>query len=187
MKNFIKVPLFKYLSMLGVVGAHVAIIGLLAHLYVPRLQVKTIVFIGVAYIIFKIINYLVSTVEVKDTSIVINGLIKRGVAVPFRQIEVIEIIGPSQFNSNYMVAFFGETDKAFDKKQELGRFPIYWYSRREITALLEKMRMQNPQIAYEKRLIEYLRKENWKYLLVNYLIQYAFLGVLVFIIIHKFK
>jgi hypothetical protein len=187
MNNVMKVPLLKYLSMLGVVGIHVAIIALLAHFFVPRLQMKTIIIIGVAYIIFKLINYVVNSVVVKDTSFVINGLMKRGIAVPFRQIEEIEIIGPSQFNSNHMVAFYGESDKAFDKKQELGRFPIYWYSRREIADLLEKIRMQNPSIVYQKRLIEYLRKENWKYLLVNYLIQYAFLAVLVFIIINKFK
>jgi hypothetical protein len=183
MNKIIKVRLQKYLATFCITAAHVMIIALVVHLFLPEIQIIPIIVLGIGFYLFKMINYLVVSIEVKEQSIVYNGFIKRGIMIPLKAIKEIELEGPSQFNSNYMLAFFKERKSLYDRNTELGRLPIYWFSRMEVLQLLESIKKVNPTIKYQKKINQYLIGVFWKYLLVNYIIQYTILiGIMVFII-----
>jgi hypothetical protein len=183
MNKIIKVPPKRYISTLCKVVAHVIALALLAFYFLPEFKLNTIILIGLGYYVFKVINYLMVSLRIKDNSILYNGFFKKGILVAFDAIKEIEIEGPSQFNSNHRIVFWGERESAFAKRQVLVKFPIYWFSKKEVTQLLKTIQTKNPSIEYHKQVILYLRGEDWKHLFINYLIQYSILiGMIIFII-----
>lgn len=177
MNKVLKVPLKKYIFTFAVIAVHIIVLALLAAYFLPEFRIKAIVVIGAGFFVFKIISYLVVSLGIKDDAIIINGLFKRGIFVPLRAIQEVEIMAPTQFNSNYTLAFFG------DGRKELGRLPIYWYSRHDMEQMLEMIQAKNHKVIYHPQLNQYLARAHWKRLMVNYVIQYILLtGIAIFII-----
>ena len=77
------------------------------------------------------VNYLFVSLQMNDISLIYNGIFKRKIMIPIEVIHEVELEGPSQFNSNYMLVFYDKN------KQKLGRLPIYWFSRTAIVHLLK--------------------------------------------------
>jgi hypothetical protein len=183
----IKVPPQKYITTLAIVAAHVIIIGLMANYFLPQFSLNSIILLGSAFYVFKVINYLVASIHVKENSIVTNGFFKRGKAVPYRAVQEVELEGPSQFNSNYMLALYGERKPNLAKRQVLTRVPIYWFSRKKIVELLNTIKGSNHSAQFQKQVNLYIIGQYWKTLLVNYLIQYVILAVIIIVIIMKYN
>lgn len=186
MKKVIKVPLQKYITTLIVVAAHVILLALLAKNFVPTFNLNFIILIGLGFYVFKVVNYMFVSIEMKENSFVYNGIIKRGTSIPFGAIQEIELEGPSQFNSNYMLALYGEKSN-YEKRLVLRRIPIYWFSRNEIVQLLNSIKENNPFAQFQKQVSLYLTGQYWKTLLINYLIQYALLVVIIIFILKKYS
>lgn len=183
----IKVPIQKYISTLVIVAAHVFLIGLLAHFFLPQFSLKSIILLGSAFYVFKVINYLVASIHIKGNSIITNGFFIRGKVIPFGVIQEVELDGPSQFNSNYMLALYGERKPNLAKRQVLAKIPLYWYSRNTIVDLLNTIKENNHRIQFQKQVSLFMIGQYWKTLLVNYLIQYVILAVIVIVIIMKYN
>jgi hypothetical protein len=183
----IKVPIQKYITTLVIVAAHVFLIGLLAHFFLPQFSLKSIILLGSAFYVFKVINYLVASVHVKENTIVTNGFFKRGKVIPYGTIQEVELEGPSQFNSNYMLALYGERKPNLAKRHVLARIPIFWFSRSKIVDLLNTVKENNYRVQFQKQVSLFMIGQYWKTLLVNYLIQYVILAVIVVVIIMKYN
>jgi hypothetical protein len=183
----IKVPLQKYISTLAIIAAHVILIGLLAHFFLPQFSLNSIILLGTAFYVFKVINYLVASIHVKENSIVSNGFFKRGKVIPYGAIQEAELEGPSQFNSNYMLALYGERQSNLAKRQVLSKIPIYWFSRGKMVELLNTIKENNYRVQYQKQVSLFMIGEYWKTLLVNYLIQYVILAVIIIVIVMKYN
>ncbi len=181
MKKNIIVPPRKYLITLLIVIAHVLLLSFIAINFLPGFRLEVIYILGIGFYLFKVINYLRGSVKIDEKSLMINRLIKKRFSIPFKEIKEIEIIGPSQFNSNHMMAFYGEG------RQELGRFPFYWFSRLEVTLILETIKSKKPNVLYHKQLNQYLAGQYWKYLLVNYIIQYTLIAGIIAFIVMKYS
>jgi hypothetical protein len=183
----IKVPLQKYISTLAIVAAHVAIIALLAHFFLPQFSLNSIILLGIAFYVFKVINYLVASIHAKENSIVTNGFFKRGKSIPYGAIQEVELEGPSQFNSNYMLAFYGERHSTLAKRQVLTKVPIYWFSKGKMVDLLNTVKENNYRVQFQKQVSLFMIGQYWKTMLVNYLIQYVILAVVIVIIVMKYN
>lgn len=183
----IKVSLQKYITTLALVAAHVILISLLAHFFLPQFSLNSIILLGIAFYVFKVINYLVASIHVKENSIVNNGFFKRGKVIPFGAIQEVELEGPSQFNSNYMLAFYGERQSNLAKRQVLTKVPIYWYSRNNMVDLLNTIKENNYRVQFQKQVSLFMIGQYWKTLLVNYLIQYVILAVILIVIVNKYN
>jgi hypothetical protein len=183
----IKVPLQKYITTLVLVAAHVIVISLLAHFFLPQFSLNSIILLGSAFYVFKVINYLVASIHVKENSIVTNGFFKRGKVIPFGAIQEVELEGPSQFNSNYMLALYGEKKPNLSKSQVLARVPLFWFSRNKIVDLLNTIKENNYRVQFQKQVSLFMIGQYWKTLLVNYVIQYVILAVIIIVIIMKYN
>jgi hypothetical protein len=188
MDKKIKVPLKKYFITLCIVVVHITIIAILSYYFLPQLQINAILLIGLGYYVFKLINYLVVTIQMKENAFVYNGVFKKGILVPFDEIKEIDLEGPSQFNSNYRLAFYGEIQSSqYKKRKELVKFPIYWFSSVEIISLLKTIQNRNPSFKLHKQALLYLNGESWKNVLINYLIQYSIIAGMVIFIINQYN
>lgn len=183
----IKVPIQKYITTLAIVAAHVILISLLAYFFLPQFSLNSIILLGTAFYVFKVINYLVASIHLKENSIVQNAFFKRGKVIPYGAIQEVELEGPSQFNSNYMLALYGERKPNLAKRQVLARIPIYWFSRNMVVELLNTIKENNHSVQFQKQVSLYLIGQYWKTLLVNYLIQYVILVVIIIVIIMKYN
>jgi hypothetical protein len=183
----IKVPLQKYISTLAIVAAHVIVISLLADFFLPQFSLNSIILLGIAFYLFKVINYLVASIHAKENSIVNNGFFNRGKVIPYGAIQEVELEGPSQFNSNYMLAFYGERHSNLAKRQVLTKVPIYWYSRGKMVDLLNTIKENNYRVQFQKQVSLFMIGQYWKTMLVNYLIQYVILAVIMIIIVMKYN
>lgn len=188
MTKKLKVPLIKYFITLCNVVVHITIIAILSYYFLPQLQMNAILLIGLGYYVYKFIKYLKVTLEIKENTFVYNGVIKKGILVPFDEIKEIDLEGPSQFNSNYMLAFYGEIQSSqYKKRQVLVKIPIYWFSRDEMIPLLKTIENSNPSVKLQKQANQYLNGESWKNVLINYLIQYSIIAGMVIFIINKYN
>jgi hypothetical protein len=186
MDKKIKVPIKKYFITLCIVVVHIMIIALLSYYFLPQLQMNAILLMGLGYYVFKLINYLVVTIQMKENAFVYNGVFKKGILVPFDEIKEIDLEGPSQFNSNYRLAFYGEIQSSqYKKRKELVKFPIYWFSRGEIIPLFKIIQSHNPSVIFHKKAIQYINGVSWKNVLINHLIQYCIIAGMVIFIINK--
>jgi hypothetical protein len=182
-----KVPLQKYMTTLLIVVIHVLILALVTKYYLPSFHLSNIFYLGAAFIAFKWIQYLLVSIKIKDNSFIYNGVLKRGQEYSFSSISEIELEGPSQFNSNYMLALYGEQKLGSDKRVLLKKIPIYWFSRKEMVLLLNTIRESNPFVQLQKQVNSYLFGEYWKTLVVNYTIQYVLLLAIIIFIINKYN
>ncbi|MFD2445296.1 hypothetical protein ACFSO7_15135 [Bacillus sp. CGMCC 1.16607] len=181
MNKVIKVPLLTYVRIFCIVAAYGIAFGLLTHNFLPEVQLSVILILVVGFFAFKIINYLVVSLEVNENSLVFNGFFKRGIQIPFNQLKEVDLEGPSQFNSNYRLAFFGNGSQ---NRQVFAKIPLYWFRRSEMTELLIEIQQMNPTVQYEKQVSLYMIGDDKKKLLVNYLLQNIILfGLLIFLII----
>lgn len=185
MNKEIKVSAFIYVRTLLIVVTHVIILGLLANYFLPQFQLKSIILIAGGYYLFKVINYLSISYQLKDKAFITKRFFNSEKLVPFHSIKEIELEGPSQFNSNYMVAFYGE--KEFEKRKPLVKIPIYWFSRKDIIELLRTIQQDNPFMQLNKNISLYMAKEHWKNLMINYLLQYFILTALIIAMIMKYS
>jgi hypothetical protein len=183
----IKVPLQKYITTLAIVAAHVILIGLLAHYFLPSFRLNSIILLGIAFYVFKVVNYLVASIHLKQDSIVTNGFIRRGKVIPYSAIQEVELEGPSQFNSNYMLALYGERKSNLAKREVLARAPIYWFSRNKMIDFLNEIKENNHRVQFQKQVSLFMMGQYWKTLLVNYFIQYVILAVIIIVIVMKYN
>jgi hypothetical protein len=187
MTKTLRVPLQKYLTTLLVAAVHVLILSVVAKLFLPSFKVNTIFFLGAAFIAFKWIQYLFVTIKVRDKSLIYNGVLKRGQEISFSSMNEIELEGPSQFNSNYMLAIYGEHRQGSDKRVLLRKIPIYWFSKGDMVSLLNAIRETNPFVQLQKQVSLYLTGQYWKTLAINYTIQYVLLLIIIIFIINKYN
>jgi hypothetical protein len=186
MNKIIRVPLLKYLKTLGLVAAHVLVLILLTIVFIPEFRKESIIIVGLGFFVFKAVNYMGVSFEVKGSEFVYNKFFKKGIRIPLKNIAEAEIEGPTQFNSNYHLAFYGKMTSTTQSRPLLGKIPIYWYSRDDMGEFLNNLKKRNPAIQFQKNINQYLNKEDWKRLSVNYFIQYVILIVIITIIIMKY-
>lgn len=184
MNRVVKVSGQKYLITFLLVVVHVIAISILSHFFIPQLRLTTVIFLAFVFYIYKVIGYLSVSIHRKDSLISYNGILKKAIEIPYSSIKEMELEGPSQFNSNYTMAIYGESESQLGKKK-LVRIPIYWFRRSDIMELLDHIRKRKPSVVYQQRLSQYINGEDRKNLLINYLIQYMILIVIIVFIIRS--
>jgi hypothetical protein len=182
MNRAIRVSGQKYFITFLLVVIHVMAISILSHIFLPKLHLTTVIFLAIIFYVYKVVGYLSVSIHRKESCISYNGIIKKGIEIPYSSMKEIELEGPSQFNSNYTMVIYGESESQLGKKK-LVRIPIYWFNRNDVNELLEDIRKRRPDVFYQQRISQYIKGEDRKHLFINYLIQYIILSVIIVFII----
>jgi hypothetical protein len=184
MNRVIRVSGGKYLITFLLVVIHVITISILSHIFLPQLHLTTVIILAGIFYIYKVIGYLSVSIHRKDSGISYNGILKKNIEIPYLSMKEMELEGPSQFNSNYTMAIYGESESQMGKKK-LVRIPIYWFRRSDVRELLVDIRKKRQDVFYQQRLSQYIKGEDRKHLFINYLIQYILLGIIIVFIIRS--